>query len=121
MPECEIEFRPIKKIVVHEIEMLKLSEFKARHLGSSYAPNWCDGVLFIMGYFPTQNELVRKDEVNGVLHWAFVDVAKHPARPKTLKKDDSDTKVEVSDMSKTWYIKQFCSWVKKQPFWNEAK
>jgi hypothetical protein len=75
----EIEYMPYRKIIVHEVRKLELSEFllwvasqvEAQKQGATPNVNWVDGVAFLTGEFMATPELVSEN-LEGRIHYAVV-------------------------------------------------
>jgi hypothetical protein len=72
----EIEYRPWKKIVVHEVKEMSPKEFfeglaavaEAQKQGAAPAVNWADGIAFVFQPFP-DSDRVLGEKMDGVIHY----------------------------------------------------
>ena len=75
----EIEYRPYRKIVVHEVKKLEPSVFfpwlvaqvEAQKAGGTPAVNWTKGVAFVTSEFLPSPQTVEEN-LKGVAHYAAV-------------------------------------------------
>ncbi|MDA4136014.1 MAG: hypothetical protein OK449_03290 [Thaumarchaeota archaeon] len=76
---AEIEYRPWKKIIIHEITELAPQTFfeglanaaEAQKQGASPLVFWVDGVAFVNQGMP-ETERVLSDKMDGILHYLTV-------------------------------------------------
>jgi hypothetical protein len=81
--EAEIVIEPFKKIVVHEIVELRLTDWVemiisgTRAAGGTTIPmvNWCNGVAFQVQPFNPESEEVISEQLKGIVHYAAVTFA----------------------------------------------
>ncbi len=75
----EIEYRPWKKIVIHEVKELPPKDFfeglaaaaEAQKQGTAPVVNWADGIAFVFQLFP-DSDRVLGDKMEGVIHYNTV-------------------------------------------------
>lgn len=78
----EIEFRPIKKIVI--LEELKYTSTKDLFVAAvaGKPPDvpvmllWAEGVVFIHSVIPLDSEEIIKNRIQGTVYWVYVGYAK---------------------------------------------
>jgi hypothetical protein len=76
---AEIEYRPWKKIIVHEVKELPPKDFfeglaasaEAQKQGANPVVIWLDGVAFVTVMMP-DTERVLSDKIDGILHYSVV-------------------------------------------------
>ncbi len=93
----EIEYFPLQKIVIHDIELTPLDKFIDFVAAKGGIIGWCDGLLFSIMHFPNNPDLV-KEAVKGINHWQVVEVAKCE-KYKSEMRNDSNQKIKVLDQS----------------------
>lgn len=82
MTEIEIEFRPIKKIVIlEELKYSSTDEFFTDVVAGkppdvSIPLFWADGVVYIPSTFPPGSEEIIKNMIQGTIYWQNVGYAK---------------------------------------------
>lgn len=119
---AEIEYKPIKKIVVHAIIRKSFDDFisqKARPQNPNFPPvnaRWADGIVFTTTAFPTTRELVN-EEVAGTIHWAHIEFAEMEDYQQMLSNQNSGGSIMVTDYSSNTAVLDFVRWLKKQPQW----
>lgn len=118
----EIEYKPINKIVVHEIIKQPLTEFirmKARPSNPNI-PNiparWAEGIVFVAGAYPPTPELVN-EQVQGTVHWSDMEFAEMEDYQQILTDQDSGGSVRVTNYSSNSAVTALVRWLKKQPQW----
>jgi len=80
---AEIEYRPWKKIIVHEVRELPPKEFfeglatsaEAQKQGANPVVLWLDGVAFVTVMMP-DTERILSDKIDGILHYSVVQFAR---------------------------------------------
>lgn len=86
---AEIEYRPWKRIVIHEVHELTPKDFfeglvsaaEAQKLGAAPVVQWADGIAFVFQPMP-DTENVLNDKVNGILHYNIVQFARTSYYPE---------------------------------------
>lgn len=69
----EINYEPIKKITLHDIQKYSLADFIEIH-GNDGMLGWSNGLIYSVGHFHQTVEIV-KDKLQGIEHWQVVDFA----------------------------------------------
>jgi len=85
----EIEHRPWKKIVVHEVKELTPKDFfegmaaaaESQGQGASPTVTWADGVAFVWQFFP-ETDRVLSEKLDGVLHMNLVQFTRTSFEPE---------------------------------------
>lgn len=119
---AEIEYRPIKKIVAHEIMKKSFDEFinlkvKPQNPNVIQLPaRWIDGIVFTATAFPATPELVN-EEVAGTIHWAVIEFAEMQDYQQMLTNQNTGSSLMVTDYSSNTAVVDFIRWLKKQPQW----
>lgn len=67
-----IDYTPIKKIIIHEIEYIDYEEFI--EVNANNVCGWIDGIIYGVTHFPQSPEIVleRRD---GLVRWALIQYA----------------------------------------------
>jgi len=75
--KAEVEYKPIKKIVIHEMWKISVEDFITRAFalvptqGIATPAIWVDNYLFEFSFLPQTVDVV-KDHMNGISHWAHL-------------------------------------------------
>jgi len=85
----EIEYRPWKKIVVHEVKELAPKDFfegiaaaaEAQRQGTAPVVMWSEGVAFVFQAFPDVDRILS-DKLDGVLHYSMVQFTRTSFQPE---------------------------------------
>jgi len=93
----EIEYLPLQKIVIHDIELSPLDRFVDHSAGRGGSLGWCNGMLFSIQHFPPDPDLI-KDSIKGIHHWQVVEVAQCE-KFQTEMKNKSNLSIQVLDQS----------------------
>jgi len=93
----EIEYTPLKKIIIHDIELVPIKRFIEHSVSRGGTIGWCDGYLFTLQHFPPDPDLI-KDAVKGIIHWQNIEVAHYEKFSPTVKSTDNRG-IEVMDQS----------------------
>lgn len=118
----DIDYKPIKKIAVHEIIKNPLNNFikmKTKSVNPNALPlpvRWAEGVVFTATAFPPTEKLVN-EEVDGTIHWQHVEFAEMPEYQQVITNQESGTTVGVIDFSNNTAVTDFIRWLKRQPQW----
>lgn len=120
----EVQYSPIKKIVVHEIIKYELSDFikmkvQPRLPNTQAIPlRWIDGIVFsFMNTIPTE-QLINEHVKDGVLHWDYVEFAEMPDFQKVLVNTETGATWPVIDGSNNTAVSDVIMWLKRQPQWT---
>lgn len=77
----KITYKPIEEIIVHEAHELPPAQFFQSIVAQMQAQGqtgivpsvlWLDGIAFSIGNFGVSNDRLIEDQINGVVHYAFV-------------------------------------------------
>ena len=93
----EIEYIPLQKIVIHDIELSPSKVFVNHAVARGGTVGWCNGFLFSLVHFPSDPDLI-KDSIKGIQHWQTIEVAVHPEFESVVKNDDNQG-IQVLDQS----------------------
>ncbi|MHB8545920.1 MAG: hypothetical protein ACYDAJ_04065 [Nitrosotalea sp.] len=121
----EIQYSPIKKIVVHEIIKYNLEDFiklKAQPAPTGLPPpplRWIDGIVFDFASMPLTPEMVNEQAHNGVVHWGFIEFTEMPQIQPNLVHPDTGVSRRVIDGSNNTAVQDAIRWLKGQPQWAE--
>lgn len=69
----EIDYQPIKKIILHDIQKYSIEDFIELHCGGG-SVGWCNGVIYSVGHFHQIDSLVE-EKLQGIEHWQVLDYA----------------------------------------------
>jgi len=123
---AKIEYRPVKKIIAHDVIMREFDEFINQKVVRPPNPNviqiparWADGIVFTVMAFPATPELVN-EEVAGTVHWSHVEFAEMQEYQQMLTNPKSGGSLMVTDYSSNTAVLDFVHWLKKQPQWFGA-
>ena len=101
----DVEYQPVKKVVVHEAIKYDLDEFlrmKAQALPNGQPPQavrWVDGLVFAFNGMALTPELVNERVRDGVIHWEFIEFAEMPKYEKVVTHPDTQVQLRVVDGS----------------------
>ncbi len=122
----EIQYSPIRKIVIHEVIKSNLEEFTANkaqppHPQMQMPPlRWIDGIVFeFAGMVPTP-ELVNEQSRDGVIHWSIVEWAEMPQFQNNLMHPTSGVSRRIIDGSANTAVSDVIKWLKNQPQWKST-
>ena len=107
-----ITHSPIEKIIIHEMVEYTLPDF-VKHMTLGVAPEgiaslvkWCDGIVFAHVSSSSTAD-VAKDQMNGVVHWAWLSYAEINSFKDFLESTNkaSFPLIDVSnnDLNKDWF------------------
>ena len=114
----DIEYRPIKKIIVHEIikyDLDKFTEMKSKNPGN--VVHWADGIVMQRGNYASSSPKMSDEEMEGTVHWALVEFAAMPEYKKSITNDATGGTISVIDVSSNTAISDFVRWLKKHSPW----
>jgi len=121
----DIEYQPIKKIIVHEIIKNTLDEY-LRMKAVPPVPNqpvigsrWIDGILFDPVGYPNIPEIIR-DNMEGIVHWNIVNFTDLPEYKPILNHPDTGAPLQVIDNSTNTAVSDFIRWLKTQSQWGSS-
>ncbi|WP_299291239.1 hypothetical protein [Nitrosopumilus sp.] len=118
----EIEYKPIQKIVVHEIMKNSMDEFLdnfVRPIPPNVPPviaRWIDGIVFIFQSSPRSPETTR-ESLEGTVHWEIVNFTEMNEYMETLVNPRNQSMIKVIDNTSNTAVSDFIRWLKKQPQW----
>lgn len=113
----EFEYKPWKKIIIHEIVKFPLEHFLSTHSlgvqqgGVGRPLLWVDGIVFGKNVFRDTDDIIR-EKLEGKIHWSSLNYG-------ILEKCQSEFKVEgniripVIDLSGNKVFKEMAQWIKK--------
>lgn len=120
----EIEYSPIKKIVIHEAIKYNLDEFislKVQPVPPDFPAmplRWIDGIVFEFGPTPLTPELVNDQAKNGIVHWGIVEWSEMPGFQNNLVNTATGITRRVIDGSSNTAVVDVIRWLKNQPQWK---
>lgn len=121
----EIQYHPIKTIVIHEILKHDLNYFidlKTQNRNpNTPAPvaRWADGILFeFAGVSILTEKLVDEKILNGKIHWEFIEFAEMEEYQSTIVHPQTGATLRVIDNSNNTAVTDAIRWLKKQPQWT---
>ncbi len=114
----DIEYSPIKSIVVHEIVSMHIDDLIRERItpAGSVPLYWCDSILFSFSSAPMSRKILD-DYLNGTIHWMevhYTDLGDYSSMLELKDEDYGGTaKVRVIDTSASNLHKEFIKWLKK--------
>ena len=100
----EVEYQPIKKIIVHEAIKHTFDEFV--RMFAQTKPNfppqpvrWVDGIIFNYSSIPLTPELINERVRDGVVHWDFIIFAEMSDYQNIITHPDTQVQLRVIDNS----------------------
>ena len=121
-PMVEIEYQPVKKIVVHEILKSDYNDFINQFV-IPLQPNmpsldlrWVNGVLFFFQGFQDTPEIIH-DRIQGIIHWEACNFTEMPKYQPMLTNTNTNASVKVTDNSHNTAVSDFIRWLKTQSQW----
>ena len=118
----DVEYQPVKKIIVHEIIKYTFDEFlnlKVRSPNPNLPPisvRWANGVVFTASAYPSTSELINQ-QVQGIVHYANVEFAEMEEYQSILMNQSSGGSVPVVNYSNNTAVTDFIRWLKDQSQW----
>jgi len=115
----DIEYRPIQKIIVHEIIKYPLQDFielKSKNPKALVA-QWCDGIVMQRGSYMHPSPQMVDEESKGITHWALIEFAEMPEFKQSLMNEQTQVVIRIIDVSKNTAISDFVRWLMKQKSW----
>jgi len=112
----EIEYSPVKKIVVHEIYRYDSKEELTKRLAgySSGRPIfWCDGIVFV--YYMDDSDDSKNEYLKGTAHWSTLAYAEMPKFAASIELEEGmfkGVKMAVIDYNSFKLFKDFIKWLK---------
>lgn len=99
----DVEYQPIRKIIVHEAIKHSLDEF--RRMYANPKPNggppdtvrWIDGVVFSFSAIQPTPELTNERVRDGTIHWDFIIFAEMPDHQNIVTHPETQTQLRVTD------------------------
>lgn len=108
---------PIEQIVVHEMVEYTLADFVKHmtlgvgHQGTASLVKWCEGIVFAHVSLPSTADVV-KDQMNGIVHWAWLSYAEMDAFKDYLESENK-VRLPLIDVSNNDLNKELVRWLKK--------
>lgn|SRR3990167_7194998 len=115
----EIEYKPVKKIILYEILFYEYDNFIDMVIKFTHGQivlKWCNGVLFTSEMMPYTPDTIA-DRIDGTIHWNFVEFAYMPKYNPTVMSDNGII-ITVVDVSTNSAINDVTTWLKRQPQWK---
>ena len=122
----DIEYQPIKKIIVHEIIKYSLNEFinlKGRVLPGQAQPlpvRWAEGIVFSNASYAGTSPEMLTQQLEGITHWAAVEFAELDDYRQILNHPTTGTAIQLVDNSNNKAVSYFILWLKKRPEWSTS-
>ncbi len=113
----DFEFKPIEKVILHEILKWSLEELIDRHVKPNSAVQWVDGIVMVRSGYKSMSPKMVEDEANGIVHWAVVEFAEMEEFKPQLVNEKTNSMARVSDVSTNNVFKDFARWLKSDPRW----
>jgi hypothetical protein len=120
----DIEYRPVQKIIIHEVIKYELDDFiqlKAQPRPPNAPPSivrWADGAVFDYLAFPQTQELVNQRAKEGTIHWDFIEFAEMREYTEALGNSDGSTQAKVINVSNNTAVSDAIRWIRSQPQWS---
>ena len=122
----EIEYKPVEKIVVHEIIKYDLNHFLETF--AKPGPNntqppparWVDGIIFNPNGFPVQTPEMVNEHLKGTIHWAAVTFAEMDEYKPIVNHPATGIGLPVNDNSNNTAVVSFVTWLKNRPEWKSG-
>jgi len=118
----DIEYRPIQKIIVHEIikntydEFLDIFAVPQPPNAPPVSARWIDGVLFMFRGYPPSQEILQ-DNIQGTIHWEIVNFTEKEDFATPLMNPRTNATLQVVDNATNTAVSDFIRWLKRQPQW----
>ncbi len=115
----EVEFSPIKKVIIHEIIKDDYKEFidLFNQPGNRTDIRWVEGVLFHFESTPKTPDIVR-DQINGIIHWDVLNFTKMEKFQNEIKHPKHGAILQILNNSTNTVTVEIIKWLKKQPLWT---
>jgi hypothetical protein len=116
----EFEYRPWKKIIIHEIMEYPLEYFFFQSTqgipkgGMGRPLMWSNGVLFSSFFIQTSEEVV-KQQLQGIVHWASLHFSRMEKYQQEIKRDNR-IKIPILNVSNHAIFGPMSNWIKKRYF-----
>jgi hypothetical protein len=112
--DLAVEYRPIKKIIIHAIYELSYDDFVKEIFLYPNPMNifWADGYLFI--FTPLQidgNPDIMKDFIDGTVHWQEVIYCKSK-KPENMTIKNGVLEAKIIDATEMYPHAGFVAWLK---------
>ena len=108
----EIIYEPIKKIVLHDIQIHPLNDFIELSVIRGGSIGWCEGLLYSIGHF-TQTSSIVDHGLQGIEHWQVMEYAIMPKYQSEIT-NKQNMKCMVINQSEHPLILQIIKFVKEQ-------
>jgi len=113
----EFEFKPIEKVVVHEILKWSMGEVVQRLVKPNSKVQWADGIVFIRSNYQTMTPQMADDAANGIVHWALIEFAEMPEMKPQLINENTSAVASVNDVSNNNVFGDLVRWLRNDPRW----
>lgn len=113
----EFEFKPIQKIILHEILKWSLEEFIDRFVKPNSVLQWVDGIVMRRSVYKSMSSKMIEDETNGITHWALVEFAEMKEFTPQLVNEKTNSMALVNNVSTNNVYGDFVRWLKNDPRW----
>lgn len=116
--EIEIEFKPVRKLIILEsieLPQKELFERLATALASeqqSITLNWAEGIVFIATSIDHQSDRLMEDLLRGTVYWSNVFYAKMPTYQTFAKMGALE--LPIIDQSRSPFMRQAAKWLRKR-------
>ena len=116
----DVEFQPIRKVIVHEAIKYEFDEF-VRLKAQAQGPNppaparWVEGVIFTFSSVQQTPELINERVHDGVVHWDFIEFAEMPDFQNMVTHPDTQVQLRVSDNSNNSAVADVIRYFKNNP------
>lgn len=114
----EVEFRPIEKIVIHEVihhkirDLIRLRILGVRQGSLAQPLLWAEGVAFSRTAMSPTEDVVL-EQLQGIIHFLAIEWAIMPTYRSTLK--SKGVTIPVIDVSKNPSLREVAKQLKRRP------
>ena len=115
----KITFQPMEEIIIHDStqhtkdELIRLQSMGVPSGGLTLPLNWAEGVVFIHGYLPVTEEVVREN-LKGKFHWGFVLWALMPKYQEVIRIKQTNVKIPINNVSANKNLSEVAKSLKKK-------
>ena len=121
--ELEIEYKPIRKLIILEsieLPQKELFERLATAISSEQSGilNWAEGIVFVASHMDHQSDRVMEDLLRGTVYWSSVFYAQMPTYQRFTKiaaiARARAIEVPIIDQSSSPFMRQAAKWLKER-------
>lgn len=120
----DIQYQPIKTIVIHEVLKHQLDDFialKTQNGRTAATVRWVDGIIFdFIGAQALTEKLIDEKMLQGKIHWEVIEFAEMTDYQPTVSHSQTGATLHVIDNSNNTAVADAIRWLKRQPQWVNA-